>query len=118
MFDTNMLDYNEEELNVILDQILTELRPGKKSLSDFTGGYVQQLKHKTVAVFFFGYKGSNPDAIKITINPKEIDLYYLMIKAKTMSLTDDKVLNVSATEHLARLKHNKSDILQDGDDVF
>ncbi len=102
MFNKEVLNYTEERLTMVLDEIIEENLPEGKTIVDFTGGYVQQLKHRTVVVLFFGYKGKNPLSVKINIDPKEIDLYYMMVKAKTMNLiNDERRLKVSATERLA-----------------
>lgn len=74
------------------DLILEENLPEGKSLEDFNGGYVQQLQNDSVFVAFFGTKadGKNKSTSRIGIQSEDIDLMYVMLKAKIHQMRNKK----------------------------
>ena len=84
MFDKTLFTVSMEDIMLDINEIITEAAPEGKTLADFTGGYIQQLKNSTQFVAYYGTKeGTNNRATsKITIQDNEIDTYYMMLKAK------------------------------------
>jgi len=113
-FDTNVLSLTQEEVVMILDDIIEEIAPEGKTCSDFTGGYIQQLKNSSQFVAYYGTKkGTNNKATaKVTIDDKELDLYYVMLKSKITAMKNDKSstkkLTMTASERLMAKAENKA----------
>jgi len=108
IFNVDVLKISEEELVVDLDEVLEEYAPDGKSVKDFTGGYIQQLKNSNQMVAYFGTKvgTNNRDTVKITIEADELDLFYVMLKAKIHSMRNDKAKTVKVS--MAQRKLNKA----------
>jgi len=84
MFDETLFTITLEDIMVDINEIITEAAPEGKTVTDFTGGYIQQLKNSTQFVAYYGTKEGtkNRSTAKITIADNEIDTYYMMLKAK------------------------------------
>jgi len=96
-----------EELIEDIDLLLADNLPEGKTVDDFTGGYVQQLANSTKFVAYFGTKvGSNNKATSsIAIENNELDIMYMMLKAKIHDMRNkkSKVKTVSlASRRLAK----------------
>ena len=103
-----------KELLEDIDSVLDDYAPEGKDHTYFNGGYVQQLKNSNQLVAYFGMKKGqkNRDAVKIQIPADELDLMYLMLKAKIHELQNEgtKTVRVSmAQRRLAKQKTNKED---------
>lgn len=102
LFDKSVLSYAPKELLMDIDIILTQNLPEGKKIKDFTGGYVQQLKNSNQLVAYFGtQKGTNNrSTCKITIEADELDLAYMMLKAKIHSMRTNgaKAVKVSIAQ--------------------
>lgn len=102
LFDRSVLTYEVEDLMMDIDSLLEDNLPEGKTLDDFTGGYVQQLKNSNQLVVYFGTKAgtNNRETVKITIEPDELDLAYMMLKAKihTMRKNNAKAVKVSLAQ--------------------
>ena len=92
LFDSSVLNYNIGELMKLIDDLLTEFAPEGKTINDFTGGYIQQLKNSTRFVAFFGTKiGTNNKATSIIdVENDDVDLMYLSLKAKIQDMRAKK----------------------------
>ncbi len=103
-FNKVFLKHTYEELLVTIDNVLEENLPEGKVLSDFNGGYVQQLKNSTVFMAFFGTKaGTKTKATaKIAIPDQEVDLFHILLTAKIRSMraADAPVKITSAADML------------------
>ena len=88
LFNTEVLKMTVEELLTDIDSLLDEVAPEGKSVKDFNGGYVQQLKNSNQLVAYYGMKKGqkNRESVKITIPADELDLFYMMLKAKIHDL--------------------------------
>ena len=69
MFDKTLFTITLEEIMLDINDIITEFAPEGKTLVDFTGGYIQQLKNSTQFVAYYGTKpnSNNRSTVKITI---------------------------------------------------
>ena len=109
LFDKSVLSYQVEELMIDMDELLEDIAPDGKTKDNFTGGYVQQLKHSNRFTAFFGTKEgtTNKATVQIDIPEDEVDLMYMMLKAKIHSMKNakSKVKRVS----LAQRKLDKLD---------
>lgn len=94
LFNKGVLEMTVEQLIVGVNKLLNEHAPAGKTVDDFTGGYIQQLKNSTRLTAFFGTKtGSNNKATsQIDIEPEDIDLMYLMLKAKIHEMRNSKAV--------------------------
>ena len=113
LFDKGVFTMTIEDLIKDIDFMLSQNLPEDKTIEDFTGGYVQQLKNSTKFVAYFGTKsGSNNKATSsIPIPDDEIDLMYMMLKAKIHQMKNStaKVKKYSiAGNRLAREKEVNS----------
>ncbi len=110
LFDSSILSYDTAESLQDMNDIITAITPDGKSPSDFTGGYLQQLKNSTQFVAYFGTKSNtkNRATAKLTIKEEELDLYYLLLKAKIASMrqADTPItISISLSERrLARIQ--------------
>lgn len=107
-----------EELIADIDDLIDDISPDGKSKDDFTGGYVQQLKNSNQFVAYFGTKKgtNNRDTVKVTIQADELDLFYMMLKAKIHDMKNKKTKTVSismASRRLAKQKAVKEEEEQD-----
>lgn len=109
LFDTSVLDNGEEELVKDFNELLDDISPEDKSIDDFTGGYIQQLKNSNQLVAYFGTKKgtNNRDTVKVTIEADELDLFYVMLKAKIHSMKDKKTKTVKVSMAQRRLDKKK-----------
>jgi len=111
LFDKRVLSYQVKELLMDIDSLLEDYLPKGKTLEDFTGGYVQQLKNSNQLVCYFGTKpdGKNRCTVKVTVEQDELDLCYMMLKAKIHSMRANgaKAVKVSiAQRRLDRLENS------------
>ena len=109
VFDSRVLNYNIGGLMKDMSDLLDEIAPEGKDKTNFTGGYVQQLKNSNRFTAFFGTKVGthNKDTVQIDVPDDEVDLMYLMLKAQihTMKNARQKVKKISlADRRLTRLK--------------
>lgn len=82
-FDMSIISFEKEDLVKDLDAILSEYAPEGKTIKDFTGGYIQQLTNSNVFVAYYGTdKNKNKNTVRMTIPDNEVDLFYVMLKAK------------------------------------
>lgn len=102
VFDSRVLNYNIGELMRDMNELLDDIAPEGKDQSNFTGGYVQQLKNSNRFTAFFGTKEgtTNKATVQIDITDDEVDLMYLMLKAKIHQMKNarQKVKKVSLAE--------------------
>jgi len=106
MFDKTYLNYSEKDLTMLFDKLIEENAPEGKTTDDYTGCYIQMLKTKISLVLFYGYtKNNNPIGVKVSVDSKEVDLLYLMMKAKNIK----KDMTVNLTEKLLKLKKEEID---------
>jgi hypothetical protein len=112
VFDSRVLNYNIGELMKDMDELLDDISPEGKDKTNFTGGYVQQLKNSNRFTAFFGTKAgtTNKATVQIDIPDDEVDLMYLMLKAKIHQMKNirQKVKKVSLAER--RLKKYSKEI--------
>ena len=110
-FDSSILIITLEEAMAEMDIIIGEMAPSKdgKSLKDFTGGYLQQLKNSTQFVAYFGTKpdSNNRSTTKARIEDSEIDEYYLMLKAKIQDMKSNGA-TVAMPKSLAQRKLDRA----------
>ena len=114
MFDKGVFSMSTEDLLFDMDLMLSGNLPEGKELSDFNGGYVQQLENSTRFVAYFGTESGttatgkpkkNRASSVIDIDNDDIDTMYIMLKIKLHSLRNSKrkVKKVSLSEiRLAR----------------
>ena len=112
LFNKKVFVFSYEELLMDLNEVLDEIAPSGKSKNDFTGGYIQQLKNSNQLVAYFGTKNGtkNRDTVKIAIQQDELDLFYMMLKAKIheMKNKDTKTVFISMAERrIQKLKDNE-----------
>ena len=111
----SLLDVDENytigELMITMDAILKHIAPEGKTIEDFTGGYIQQLKNSTRFTAFFGTKeGTNNKATaQYNIPPEDMDNMYLMLKAKIIDMNNvkSKVKMINISEMLLKTKEDK-----------
>jgi len=105
LFDSSILTNTLEDAMTDMDATLTEIAPEGKTLENFTGGYLQQLKNSTQFVAYFGSDkgGKNRATVKLTIDDDEIDEYYMMLKVKIQ----DMKKNGAKTVKVMSLKERK-----------
>lgn len=112
VFDSRVLNYNIGELMRDMNELLDDMAPEGKNQSNFTGGYVQQLKNSNRFTAFFGTKPgtNNKQTVQIDIPDNEVDLMYLMLKAKIHEMKNarQKVKKISLAER--RLKKMSREI--------
>ena len=92
LFDKDVFIMTIEELLTDMDFLLEEIAPEGKSVSDFTGGYVQQLSHSTRLIAFYGSKPgtNNRSTGSVDIENDEMDTMYMMLKAKIHQIRNRK----------------------------
>lgn len=97
LFDKNLFNLERKELVKDINEILDDIAPAGKSNKDFTGGYVQQLKNSNQFVAYFGQRadGKNRDTVKANIEANELDLFYIMLKAKIHEMRNEHTKTVS-----------------------
>ncbi len=109
IFNKEVLKMTLEELLTDIDELIDDVSPEGKSVKDFTGGYVQQLKNSNQFVAYFGTKAGtkNRDTIKVTIQADELDLFYTMLKAKIHDMKNAKTKTVSVSMAQRKLAKKK-----------
>jgi|FLOH01.1.fsa_nt_gi hypothetical protein len=112
LFDKGVFVMTVEELILEMNLLLEDNLPDGKSIDDFTGGYVQQLKNNTKFVAYFGTKigSTNKSTSSIVIEDDELDTMYMMLKAKIHDMRNSKakVKKISlASRRLARLSDDE-----------
>ena len=101
------IEIKEDELTKDMNELLDEYAPEGKSSKDFNGGYIQQLKNSNQLVAYFGHdKNNNRITIKITIDDSELDLFYIMLKAKIHEMKSAKTKTVRVS--MAQRKLDKA----------
>lgn len=111
LFDKSVLSFELKDLVMDIDGLLKDIAPDGKDEKDFTGGYVQQLKNSNQFVAYFGTKvgSNNRDTVKVTIEPDELDLFYIMLKAKIHSMRQENTKTVRVSMAQRRLANKKND---------
>lgn len=112
LFDSSILTTPVEESLEDMNAIIEAMAPEGKTLSDFTGGYLQQLKNSTQFVAYFGTKANtkNRATSKLSIPDNELDEYYLMLKAKIQEMKQAEtatIVTLSLAERKAARKATK-----------
>ena len=119
VFDSRVLNYNIGELMRDMEELLNDISPEGKDITNFTGGYVQQLKNSNRFTAFFGTKvgTTNKDTVQIDIPDNEVDLMYLMLKAQIhkMKNSRQKVKKISLAER--RLNRINQEIEVEVEDI-
>ena len=97
VFDRRVFNMTTDDLLADANELITSMAPEGKSLDDFTGGYVQQLKNSVQFVAYFGTKigSNNRDTVKVDIELDEMDMMYAMLKVKIHSMRANKKKKVS-----------------------
>ena len=74
----------EDFVKIVDSEIIAKKLPKGKTLSDFTGGYINILKNKTKVVLFFGYRedGKNKVEVSIDIDKSEEDIWLKVFQFK------------------------------------
>ena len=111
LFNTEVLKMTTAELLEDIDSVLDDYAPEGKDHTYFNGGYVQQLKNSNQLVAYFGMKKGqkNRDAVKIQIPADELDLMYLMLKAKIHELQNEGTKTVRVSMAQRKLAKKKSE---------
>ncbi len=111
LFNTEVLNMTTEELIEDIDSLLNDYAPEGKSVEDFNGGYVQQLKNSNQLVAYFGMKKGqkNRESVKIQIPADELDLMYMMLKAKIHDLQNQGTKTVRVSMAQRRLAKQKTE---------
>ena len=88
----NLKNRSTEELVQIFDDILADNLPEGKNVSDFTGGYIQQLSNSVTLICYIGYKedGKNKEVARIKIDNEDIDMGYMLLKVKMNWFRNEK----------------------------
>ena len=109
LFDKRFLGMTVEELILDINELLDEYAPEGKTSGDFNGGYVQQLKNSNQLVAYYGMKAGqkNRDTVKITIPADELDLFYMMLKAKIHEMKSKGTKTVSVSMAQRKLAKNR-----------
>lgn len=114
IFDDSILDITKGELVKSMDELLDSIAPEGKTKDNFTGGYIQQLKNSTRFTAFFGTKvgSTNKDTVQVNIEDNEMDLMYIMLKAKIHEMKNSKATapKVSLANILAKHKDPLSEL--------
>lgn len=107
IFDKRLFKLELEELVKDINSVLDEIAPDGKTNKDFTGGYIQQLQNSNQFVAYFGQKGNtkNRDTVKVNIQADELDLFYVMLKAKIHEMKQSKTKTVTVS--MAKRKYDK-----------
>lgn len=110
LFDLNVLKRKEGELVIDFNELLDDIAPEGKNQYNFTGGYIQQLKNSNQLVAYFGTKKdtNNRDTVKVTIEEDELDLFYVMLKAKIHSMKQVKTKTVRISMAKRKLDKQKN----------
>ena len=96
MFNKTYLNYSEKDLRMTYEKLIKLHLPEGKTTEDYTGANLQILKSKVSLVLFFGYtKSNNPISKRVNVDLKEVDLIYLMMKAKAIEDSGSDVVNLS-----------------------
>ena len=97
-----------EELISVIDGLIKDYLPKDKKLEDFTGGYVQQSIHSTKFIAFFGTKqnSNNRSSVQIPIEDGDMDIMYMMLKAKIHSIRSTKI-PINKVSLTSRILENK-----------
>ncbi len=116
LFNKEVLDYSTGVLMTDINELLEDYLPEGKALQDFTGGYIQQLKNSNQFIAFFGTKQGtkNRHSIRIKIQDDEVDLFYMMLKAKIHQMKNESSNTVSismAQRKLDRLNNKEGGLL-------
>lgn len=115
LLSTGVMDMTVEDLLVEINEYLDEIAPEGKNSDNFNGGYVQQMKHNSQLVAYFGTKkdGKNRDSVKIKIPDNEVDDVYMMLKAKIHDMKSHGTKTVSVSFAQRRLAKKKTAIKED-----
>ena len=107
IFDTALMQSTKGELLNSINDILDEIAPEGKTREDFTGGYIQQLKNSTRFTAFFGTKkgSTNKDTVQMGIEDNEMDLMYIMLKAKIHDMKSSELVKPKLSLAETMLKH-------------
>ena len=96
-----------------INELLEDISPEGKTIKDFTGGYVQQLKNSSRFIAFFGTKPgtNNKSTVNMKIPADELDLFYMMLKAKIheMRNEDSNVRTISMAQRRLDRKASKEE---------
>ena len=120
LFDKSVLSYEIKDLLMDIDNVLIQHLPKGKKITDFTGGYVQQLKNSNQLVAYFGSKpdSKNRCTVKITIEQDELDIAYMMLKAKIHSMRANGAKAVKVSLAQARLDRLATTALNEDTNIF
>jgi hypothetical protein len=107
LISINIGEATVQDMINIFNKILDDNVPSGKVVSDFTGGYIQQMANSNQLVLYFGYKWdekkqeftTNRDTVKLDVASEELDLFYIGLKAKIieMKFTKKKGKNKSVS---------------------
>lgn len=97
IFDKGVFSMTTKDLLEDVNSLIEDISPENKTVKDFTGGYVQQLKNSVQFVAYFGTKigTKNRDTIKIDIELDEMDMMYAMLKVKIHDMRTKKNNKIS-----------------------
>lgn len=108
LFNDEVLKIGLEELVKHIDSLLDDIAPEDKDNKDFTGGYIQQLKNSNVFVAYYGTKAGdnnrNKDTVRVDIQADELDMFYMMLKAKIHDMRNSgtKTVKVSMAQRILK----------------
>ena len=90
------------------NDLLDDIAPEGKTSKDFNGGYIQQLKNSNQLVAFFGSdKNKNRITVKVLIDDTELDLFYIMLKAKVLDMKNKETKTVKVSMAQRKLDRAK-----------
>jgi len=94
VYNIEVYNYTYKELIMNLDGVIAEHLPEGKELKDFTGGYIQHLSNSNRLTMFFGTKPGtkNKSTVQVSLQDDEVDLVYLMLKAKMHEIKNSKLV--------------------------
>ena len=101
---------DEQLLNIINNKILSYTLEEKKTIDDFTGGYVQRLLKSSKVVLFFGYKrtSKHPVSIFFEIEDNVTDIWFNAIGVKLCTIKESS--KSSNIEELIVLSKNSGEL--------
>ena len=105
LFDKEIFNMTVDDLLKEINDLITDYSPKGKTVDNFTGGYIQQLKNSTQMVLYFGTKGEskNRDTVKVEIEQDEVDQAYMMLKAKIHDMRNNGASKVKTSLAQRRL---------------
>lgn len=109
IFNKGVFSMTTKTLLEDINSLIKDITPEDKDPTDFTGGYVQQLKNSVQFVAYFGTKlGSrNRETVKIDIELDEMDMMYAMLKVKIHDMRAGKKKKISLMERSVTRKKEK-----------